>query len=278
MEEGNEKQMFVRIRNLQKSYGSGSSRTQVLKHVDLDIEKGKICTILGPSGSGKSTLLNAIGGMDTVDQGQILIEGMDISAMKYAQLTEYRRTYIGYIFQFYNLIPDLTVKENMETTKYLGTDTMDVEELLDILGLREHQFKFPSELSGGQQQRCAIGRALVKKPSLLLCDEPTGALDSKTSQDILELLERLNKEFGMTMILVTHNADIAGMSDQIVEIRDGEIVRNQENPNKLTAKEVGTHALYKIFQRTKKKSRNLSGYFYYFIHRLGDGLGRKCRR
>ena len=243
MEEGNEKQMFVRIRNLQKSYGSGSSRTQVLKHVDLDIEKGKICTILGPSGSGKSTLLNAIGGMDTVDQGQILIEGMDISAMKYAQLTEYRRTYIGYIFQFYNLIPDLTVKENMETTKYLGTDTMDVEELLDILGLREHQFKFPSELSGGQQQRCAIGRALVKKPSLLLCDEPTGALDSKTSQDILELLERLNKEFGMTMILVTHNADIAGMSDQIVEIQDGEIVRNQENPNKLTAKEVGTHAL-----------------------------------
>lgn len=243
MEEGNEKQMFVRIRNLQKSYGSGSSRTQVLKHVDLDIENGKICTILGPSGSGKSTLLNAIGGMDTVDQGQILIEGMDISAMKYAQLTEYRRTYIGYIFQFYNLIPDLTVKENMETTKYLGTDTMDVEELLDILGLREHQFKFPSELSGGQQQRCAIGRALVKKPSLLLCDEPTGALDSKTSQDILELLERLNKEFGMTMILVTHNADIAGMSDQIVEIRDGEIVRNQENPNKLTAKEVGTHAL-----------------------------------
>ena len=243
MEEGNEKQMFVRIRNLQKSYGSGSSRTQVLKHVDLDIEKGKICTILGPSGSGKSTLLSAIGGMDTVDQGQILIEGMDISAMKYAQLTEYRRTYIGYIFQFYNLIPDLTVKENMETTKYLGTDTMDVEELLDILGLREHQFKFPSELSGGQQQRCAIGRALVKKPSLLLCDEPTGALDSKTSQDILELLERLNKEFGMTMILVTHNADIAGMSDQIVEIRDGEIVRNQENPNKLTAKEVGTHAL-----------------------------------
>ena len=235
--------MFVRIRNLQKSYGSGSSRTQVLKHVDLDIEKGKICTILGPSGSGKSTLLNAIGGMDTVDQGQILIEGMDISAMKYAQLTEYRRTYIGYIFQFYNLIPDLTVKENMETTKYLGTDTRDVEELLDILGLREHQFKFPSELSGGQQQRCAIGRALVKKPSLLLCDEPTGALDSKTSQDILELLERLNKEFGMTMILVTHNADIAGMSDQIVEIRDGEIVRNQENPNKLTAKEVGTHAL-----------------------------------
>lgn len=243
MEEGNEKQMFVRIRNLQKSYGSGSSRTQVLKHVDLDIEKGKICTILGPSGSGKSTLLNAIGGMDTVDQGQILIEGMDISAMKYAQLTEYRRTYIGYIFQFYNLIPDLTVKENMETTKYLGTDTMDVEELLDILGLREHQFKFPSELSGGQQQRCAIGRALVKKPSLLLCDEPTGALDSKTSQDILELLERLNKEFGMTMIVVTHNADIAGMSDQIVEIRDGEIVRNQENPNKLTAKEVGTHAI-----------------------------------
>ena len=243
MEEGNEKQMFVRIRNLQKSYGSGSSRTQVLKHVDSDIEKGKICTILGPSGSGKSTLLNAIGGMDTVDQGQILIEGMDISAMKYAQLTEYRRTYIGYIFQFYNLIPDLTVKENMETTKYLGTDTMDVEELLDILGLREHQFKFPSELSGGQQQRCAIGRALVKKPSLLLCDEPTGALDSKTSQDILELLERLHKEFGMTMILVTHNADIAGMSDQIVEIRDGEIVRNQENPNKLTAKEVGTHAL-----------------------------------
>ena len=234
---------ILRAEDLTKIYGTGENQVVALDHVSFSVNKGEFLAIIGPSGSGKSTLLHILGGVDTPTSGKVYMEGTDVYAQKEEQLAIFRRRQVGLIYQFYNLIPDLTVKENMETTKYLGTDTMDVEELLDILGLREHQFKFPSELSGGQQQRCAIGRALVKKPSLLLCDEPTGALDSKTSQDILELLERLNKEFGMTMILVTHNADIAGMSDQIVEIRDGEIVRNQENPNKLTAKEVGTHAL-----------------------------------
>lgn len=231
--------MFVECRNVKKFYGGKENRVEVLGGVNLGVEQGKICTILGPSGSGKSTLLNIIGGLDKADDGSVSVDGVNLSGLNFSQLTEYRRKYLGYIFQFYNLIPDLTVRENINTTKYLSKDTMDTEELLDLLGLREHARKFPSQLSGGQQQRCAIGRALIKKPQLLLCDEPTGALDSKTSQDILELLETLNQKFHTTIILVTHNADIAKMSDQIVEVKDGMIVSNQQNKNKISAKEVG---------------------------------------
>lgn len=235
--------MFVEIKDLQKSYGSGSGKTMVLKNVNLSIEKGRICTILGPSGSGKSTLLNIIGGLDKADGGQVFIDGKEITALNFSALTEYRREYLGYIFQFYNLIPDLTVKENIDTTRYLGRDTMEMKELLELLGLTEHARKFPSQLSGGQQQRCAIGRALIKRPKLLLCDEPTGALDSKTSKDILILLEKLNRQYGTTILMVTHNSDIAAMSDQIVEVRDGQITTNIQNPNKVEAKEVGEHAV-----------------------------------
>ena len=231
--------MFVECSNVKKYYGGKENRVEVLGGVNLGVEQGKICTILGPSGSGKSTLLNIIGGLDKADGGSVSVDGVDLSSLSFSKLTEYRRNYLGYIFQFYNLIPDLTVRENINTTKYLSKDTMDTEELLDLLGLREHGAKFPSQLSGGQQQRCAIGRALVKKPKLLLCDEPTGALDSKTSQDILELLESVNQRFQTTIILVTHNADIAKMSDQIVEVKDGMIVNNQKNKNKISAKEVG---------------------------------------
>lgn len=221
--------MFIEIKKLNKSYGEGDNKIKVINNVSLDIEKGTICMIIGASGSGKSTFLNLIGAMDVADSGSIVIDGKDITKLKAAKLTDYSREYLGYIFQFYNLIPDLTVLENIETTQYLGKDNMDIDELIRLLGFEEHKNKFPSQLSGGQQQRCAIGRALVKKPSILLCDEPTGALDSKTSQDILELLEELNEKFGTTIIMVTHNNDITCMADHELvknDIRRYSNVRN----------------------------------------------------
>lgn len=235
--------MFIEIKKLNKSYGEGDNKIKVINNVSLDIEKGTICMIIGASGSGKSTFLNLIGAMDVADSGSIVIDGKDITKLKAAKLTDYRRDYLGYIFQFYNLIPDLTVLENIETTQYLGKDNMDIDELIRLLGLEEHKNKFPSQLSGGQQQRCAIGRALVKKPSILLCDEPTGALDSKTSQDILELLEELNEKFGTTIIMVTHNNDITCMADHIVVFSDGKIVRSSKNKNKRSIKGMRNSAL-----------------------------------
>jgi putative ABC transport system ATP-binding protein len=235
--------MFIEIKKLNKSYGEGDNKIKVINNVSLDIEKGTICMIIGASGSGKSTFLNLIGAMDVADSGSIVIDGKDITKLKAAKLTDYRREYLGYIFQFYNLIPDLTVLENIETTQYLGKDNMDIDELIRLLGLEEHKNKFPSQLSGGQQQRCAIGRALVKKPSILLCDEPTGALDSKTSQDILELLEELNEKFGTTIIMVTHNNDITCMADHIVVFSDGKIVRSSKNKNKRSIKGMRNSAL-----------------------------------
>ena len=235
--------MFIEIKKLNKSYGEGDNKIKVINNVSLDIEKGTICMIIGASGSGKSTFLNLIGAMDVADSGSIVIDGKDITKLKAAKLTDYRRDYLGYIFQFYNLIPDLTVLENIETTQYLGKDNMDIDVLIRLLGLEEHKNKFPSQLSGGQQQRCAIGRALVKKPSILLCDEPTGALDSKTSQDILELLEELNEKFGTTIIMVTHNNDITCMADHIVVFSDGKIVRSSKNKNKRSIKGMRNSAL-----------------------------------
>lgn len=235
--------MFIEIKKLNKSYGEDDNKIKVIDNVSLDIEKGTICMIIGASGSGKSTFLNLIGAMDVADSGRIVIDGKDITKLKAAKLTDYRREYLGYIFQFYNLIPDLTVLENIETTQYLGRDNMDIDELIRLLGLEEHKNKFPSQLSGGQQQRCAIGRALVKKPSILLCDEPTGALDSKTSQDILELLEELNEKFGTTIIMVTHNNDITCMADHIVVFSDGKIVRSSKNKNKRSIKGMRNSAL-----------------------------------
>ena len=235
--------MYLEVKNLKKSYGEGGGYVQVLKGITAGVEKGEMCVIQGTSGSGKSTLLNCIGGLDTVDSGSIVVDGQEVAGLNSKALSNYRREKLGFIFQFYNLVQNLTALENVELAAQICKDPLDAATVLKQVGLEDRMANFPAQLSGGEQQRVAIARALAKNPKLLLCDEPTGALDSKTSQDILELLERLNKEFGMTMILVTHNADIAGMSDQIVEIRDGEIVRNQENPNKLTAKEVGTHAL-----------------------------------
>ena len=230
--------MYLEVKGIKKSYGEGGSYIQVLKGIDLSVEKGLMCVIQGTSGSGKSTMLNCIGGLDIVDSGSIKIEGKEIVGLKTNALSDYRRNSLGFIFQFYNLVPNLTVRENIRVCEYLTDNPMDIDELLDVLGLTEHQNKFPSQLSGGQQQRCAIARALIKNPKLLLCDEPTGALDSKTSKDILILLEKVNKKYGTTMLIVTHNNSIKNMVDQIVIMKDGEIRKNYMNDSKIPAAEL----------------------------------------
>lgn len=230
--------MYLEVKGLKKSYGEGGSYIQVLKGIDLSVEKGLMCVIQGTSGSGKSTMLNCIGGLDTADSGSIKISGKEIVGLKNNLLSEYRRESLGFIFQFYNLVPNLTARENIRVCEYLSDDPMDIDELLEVLGLTEHQNKFPSQLSGGQQQRCAIARALIKNPKLLLCDEPTGALDSKTSKDILILLEKVNKKFGTTMLIVTHNNAIKNMVDQVIIMKDGEIRKNYMNEEKVPAAEL----------------------------------------
>lgn len=230
--------MFIEVSNIKKSYGEGGNYVQVLKGVSVEVEKGEMCVIQGSSGSGKSTLLNCIGGLDEVDSGSIKINGKEIVGLKGDKLSDYRRETHGFIFQFYNLIPNLTVRENIEVCEYLTDKPLNIDELLEVLGLTEHQNKFPSQLSGGQQQRCAIARALIKNPSLLLCDEPTGALDSKTSKDILVLMEKINKKYGTTMLIVTHNNSIKNMVDHVIYIRDGEISKNYLNENKVPALEL----------------------------------------
>ena len=227
--------MFLEIRGIKKSFGTGDSRVNVLKGLDLDIEKGEFCVLLGPSGSGKSTLLNIIGGIDGADEGGITIEGERLEDMTEKKLSLYRRKHLGYIFQMYNLIPNLTVRENIEVGAYLSDHPLDVDELLHTLGLYEHQKKLPNQLSGGQQQRTAIGRAIVKNPDILLCDEPTGALDYHTSKEILKLIETVNQRYGNTIIMVTHNDAIKDMADRVVKLRDGMIRKNYRNEVKIPA-------------------------------------------
>ncbi|MBE6994984.1 MAG: ABC transporter ATP-binding protein [Ruminococcaceae bacterium] len=221
--------MYLEVKDLHKSYGESGSYTQVLRGVTTSVRKGTMCVIQGASGSGKSTLLNCIGGLDTVDSGSIVVDGQEIVGLKPEKLLDYRREKLGFIFQFYNLVPNLTVRENIEVCSYLTRSPLDLDDLLDTLGLREHQDKLPAQLSGGQQQRCAIARALIKNPSLLLCDEPTGALDSKTSRDILILLETVNKKYGTTMLIVTHNNVIRQMVHKVIVIRDGTVLDEYEN-------------------------------------------------
>ena len=227
--------MFLEIRGIKKSFGTGDSRVNVLKGLDLNIEKGEFCVLLGPSGSGKSTLLNIIGGIDGADEGSITIEGERLEDMTEKKLSLYRRKHLGYIFQMYNLIPNLTVRENIEVGAYLSEQPLDVNELLHTLGLYEHQRKLPNQLSGGQQQRTAIGRAIVKNTDILLCDEPTGALDYHTSKEILKLIETVNQRYGNTIIMVTHNDAIKDMADRVVKLRDGMIRKNYRNEVKIPA-------------------------------------------
>lgn len=230
--------MFIEINNLKKSFGSDSNRVEVLRGVDFSIEKGDICVLLGPSGSGKSTLLNIIGGIDDADAGYISIGGERMADMTEKKLTAYRRKHLGYVFQMYNLIPNLTVRENIEVGAYLSDRPLDVDELLQTLGLYEHRKKLPNQLSGGQQQRTAIGRAIVKNPDILLCDEPTGALDYNTSKDILELIERVNQKYGNTVIMVTHNDAIKDMADIVIRLRDGAVRKSYRNEKKIPAREL----------------------------------------
>lgn len=230
--------MFLEIRGIKKHFGEGESRVEVLKGIDLEIAKGEICVLLGPSGSGKSTLLNIIGGIDNADSGYISINGEKTAEMNEKALTLYRRKHLGYIFQMYNLIPNLNIKENVEVGAYLSDNPLDVDELLKTLGLYEHRHKLPNQLSGGQQQRTAIGRAIVKNPDILLCDEPTGALDYSTSKEILKLIEEVNRKFGNTVIMVTHNDALKLMVDRVVKLRDGMIRKNYLNEHRTSAAEL----------------------------------------
>lgn len=230
--------MFLEISSIKKHFGEGESRVEVLKGIDISIEKGEICVLLGPSGSGKSTLLNIIGGIDNADSGYISIDGEKTADMNEKTLTLYRRKHLGYIFQMYNLIPNLNIKENVEVGAYLSDHPLDVDDLLKTLGLYEHRHKLPNQLSGGQQQRTAIGRAIVKNPDILLCDEPTGALDYHTSKEILSLIETVNKKYGNTVIMVTHNDAIKNMADRVVQLRDGMIRTNTVNQTKIPAVEL----------------------------------------
>ena len=227
--------MFLEIKGIKKAYGQGEGHAEVLKGIDIEIQKGEICVLLGPSGSGKSTLLNIIGGIDNADEGYISINGEKIADMNEKQLTLYRRKHLGYVFQMYNLIPNLNIKENVEVGAYLSDNPLDVDELLNTLGLYEHRHKLPNQLSGGQQQRTAIGRAIVKNPDILLCDEPTGALDYKTSKEILKLIEDVNHKYGNTVLMVTHNGAIESMADRVVKMRDGMVRKNFVNPTKISA-------------------------------------------
>ena len=227
--------MFLEIHDLKKSFGSGNNRTEVLKGIEFTANKGEICVLLGPSGSGKSTLLNIIGGIDSPDDGYVAIEGEKMRDMTEKALTRYRRRHLGYIFQMYNLIPNLNVKENIEVGAYLSEKPLEIDDLLKTLGLYEHRHKLPNQLSGGQQQRIAIARAIVKNPDILLCDEPTGALDYNTSKDILNLIEEVNHKYGNTVIMVTHNDAIKYMADRVVQLRDGQIRKNYCNEKKISA-------------------------------------------
>lgn len=230
--------MFLEINQIRKSFGEGDNRVEVLKGIDLAIEKGEFCVLLGASGSGKSTLLNIIGGIDSADSGDICIRGARLADMSEKRLTLYRRNHLGYIFQMYNLIPNLTVQENIEVGAYLSDHPLDVQELLHTLGLQEHRNKLPNQLSGGQQQRTAIGRAVVKNPDILLCDEPTGALDYHTSKEILKLIETVNRKYGNTIIMVTHNDAIKNMADRVVRLRDGTIMKNYANEHRVPAEKL----------------------------------------
>ena len=233
-----EERDFLKIVNLKKGFGRGETRQEVLRGMNFSVAKGEFCVILGPSGSGKSTLLNIIGGIDNADSGYISINGDKLEDMGEKGLTKYRRKHLGYVFQMYNLIGNLNVKENIEVGAYLSDCPLDIDELLHTLGLYDHRYKLPNQLAGGQQQRVSIGRAIVKNPDILLCDEPTGALDYNTSKEILKLIEEINKKYGNTIIMVTHNEAIRHMADHVVKLRDGGVRHHDINTSKVSAAEL----------------------------------------
>ena len=230
--------MFIEIKKANKQYGSGETAVKALDNVDLSIEKGKIYVILGPSGSGKTTLMNMLGGIDTFTSGSITVDGRNISSANKKELTQYRQEDVGFVFQFYNLIADLTVQENVEVVSDISEHPLNIDEVLTALDIAPYRKRFPKELSGGQQQRVAIARALIKNPKLLLCDELTGALDTKSSRSVLTFIEKINKQFGTTIVIITHNTSIADMADYVVSIKDGKIDQLKENKEKIPASEL----------------------------------------
>ncbi len=227
--------MFLSVKNLKKSYGDGDSKVEVLRGIDMEVYKGEFMCLLGPSGSGKSTLLNIIGGIDKPDEGSVVLNGDDMGKMSDKELTLYRRENLGYIFQMYNLIPNLTVRENIEVGAYLSKASLDVDTILKDIGLEKQQDKLPRHISGGQQQRTSIGRAVIKRPEILLCDEPTGALDYHTGKEILKLIETVNQKYRTTVIMVTHNEAIKRIADRTLTLKDGRIIDIFVNDNKISA-------------------------------------------
>ena len=230
--------MFINIKDARKHYGEGETLVNALDGVSLSLNEGRIYVILGPSGSGKSTLLNMIGGLDSLDSGEIMIADRNISGSDKKKLIDYRREDVGFVFQFYNLIPDLTVQENIEVVSDISKNPLDIEEVMTALDIEKYRNRFPKELSGGQQQRAAIARALIKNPKILLCDELTGALDSKSSRSVLKFIEKINEQFKTTIIIITHNEAIADMADSGIRIKDGRIADYTENSHKLSAEEL----------------------------------------
>lgn len=230
--------MLISLKNAVKKYGSGEALVYALDHAELSLDEGEICVILGPSGSGKSTLLNMLGGLDTLDEGELTVAGRKVTGLSREQRTDYRKEDVGFVFQFYNLIPDLTVEENIEVVADISDKPLPMDEVLKALDIEKYRRRFPKELSGGQQQRVAIARAMIKNPRLLLCDELTGALDTKSSGQVLEFVEKMNSRFGTTVVIITHNEAIAGMADRIVRLKDGRICENRRNERKIPAAEL----------------------------------------
>lgn len=231
--------MMIELKNVVKQYGTTKENMMyAMDHIDLSIEEGELCVILGPSGSGKSTLLNMVGGIDTIDEGQIFVDGVELNKLSQKELTEYRREKIGFIFQFFNLIPDLTAEENIQAVSDITPSPLDIDDVMKTLGIEKLRDRFPKELSGGQQQRIAIARSIIKNPRLLLCDELTGALDSKSSKDVMMFIDKINREYKTTIVIITHNEAIKNVADRIVRIKDGKIISNELNPERVSAGEI----------------------------------------
>jgi putative ABC transport system ATP-binding protein len=230
--------MFLEVSNLKKSYTTGPVVTQVLNDVSMHLDAGDIGVILGPSGSGKSTLMNIIGGIDRPDSGRVSVDGIEVTQLNDDRLTDYRRGHIGFVFQFYNLVPNLTVGENIEVVSNISKSPLDPGEVLAAVAIQDKKDRFPRELSGGEQQRVSIARAVIKNPRLLLCDEPTGALDYATSRSILQLLQQVNRAYGTAILMVTHNTAIAAMAKRVFKLRSGEIVEETVNQSTVAAERI----------------------------------------